>query len=226
MELNLKKEKARIKAEKWRKNNPEKVAAKMKRYREKRKALNENNLFLLKKEKTCSSRSCKQQNPQPIGSFYVDKTCADGFFAFCKACERSRKKEYEKNNQEKIRQKRKVYKKNNKEKHKVNAKKYYERYPEKVRALRLKNSYNLTLDQYNKMLEMQNKSCAICRRHSSEFKRTLSVDHDHETGEVRGLLCSPCNTAIGLFRENLVIIKLAASYIEKHNNTKNPLLGP
>ncbi len=53
--------------------------------------------------------------------------------------------------------------------------------------------YGISLDQYNIMLKLQNHACAICERHKSEFARSLSVDHDHKTKQVRGLLCFYCN---------------------------------
>ena len=50
----------------------------------------------------------------------------------------------------------------------------------------------------NKKLKEQNYCCAICNRHRDEFKRNLSVDHDHKTGKVRSLLCIICNTNVGV----------------------------
>lgn len=51
-------------------------------------------------------------------------------------------------------------------------------------------------DQYQSLLEKQNFCCAICLKHLSNFKKRLSVDHDHETGYIRGLLCTGCNKFI------------------------------
>lgn len=63
------------------------------------------------------------------------------------------------------------------------------------------------------MLARQCERCAICNRHQSEFKIALAVDHDHETGRVRGLLCKPCNIAIGLLGENQSHLMNAAAYL-------------
>lgn len=63
----------------------------------------------------------------------------------------------------------------------------------KARAYHLKRLYGITLEQYDQLLEKQNHSCAICKRHESEFKTRLAVDHDHKTGEIFGLLCMYCN---------------------------------
>lgn len=59
------------------------------------------------------------------------------------------------------------------------------------RALHLRKTYDLSVEQYEAMLESQDHRCAICRRRA--VTKNLHVDHDHATGEVRGLLCKPCN---------------------------------
>jgi len=79
---------------------------------------------------------------------------------------------------------------------------------------RLKKRYGLTLAQYNDMLASQGGVCAICRR-QCESGRNLAVDHDHRTGEVRGLLCRLCNQAIGQFRDNPITIWRALEYVAR-----------
>jgi hypothetical protein len=83
----------------------------------------------------------------------------------------------------------------------------------------LKNHYGITLEQYKEMLKEQNGLCAICGNPETdkigETLSTLAVDHDHETGRVRGLLCKKCNTAIGLFFENIDTIKKAIKYLKR-----------
>ena len=64
------------------------------------------------------------------------------------------------------------------------------------------------------MLEEQGGVCAICG--GDENGRTLAVDHDHQTGQIRGLLCSKCNVAIGYLSDSLEILKNAFAYLEKH----------
>lgn len=65
----------------------------------------------------------------------------------------------------------------------------------------LRNKYSMTVENYNKLLAQQGGKCAICRKHQSEFKYPLHVDHDHQTGRVRGLLCCGCNTGLGHFEK-------------------------
>ncbi|MFN8036229.1 MAG: endonuclease domain-containing protein [Acidimicrobiia bacterium] len=67
------------------------------------------------------------------------------------------------------------------------------------------------LEDFDRLLENQRGACAIC--HASPDDIQFHVDHDHETGEVRGLLCMRCNNALGLFRESTDVIDRAADYV-------------
>lgn len=77
----------------------------------------------------------------------------------------------------------------------------------------LKKAYGISVEDWSRMYEEQNGCCAICNRHQAEFKKRLSVDHCHKTGKIRGLLCQPCNHAIGLFKENTYVIQKALEYL-------------
>lgn len=82
------------------------------------------------------------------------------------------------------------------------------------REYHLKRKYNLSLEQYNELLAKQKNRCGVCRRHRKEFKTNFSVDHDHHTLEVRGLLCTNCNRyVIGRWRDPMVF-KNAAKYLK------------
>lgn len=70
---------------------------------------------------------------------------------------------------------------------------------EKVRNDRFMLTFGITLDDYNDMYTSQNGCCALCGKHQVEFKRRLAIDHDHKTGEIRGLLCLSCNTHLGVY---------------------------
>lgn len=78
------------------------------------------------------------------------------------------------------------------------------------RRTMLKWKYDLTIEEFDAMREAQGFACAICRE---LFDRTPHVDHDHETGAVRGLLCSSCNTGLGHFKDDPVRIAAAAVYL-------------
>ncbi len=75
--------------------------------------------------------------------------------------------------------------------------------------------YGITLDDYNKMFAEQEGKCSICGTHQCATGRALAVDHDHETGKVRGLLCSNCNTALGKFNDDVELLKKAIDYLRR-----------
>lgn len=68
---------------------------------------------------------------------------------------------------------------------------------------RLSYRYGITLPQYELILAAQNECCAICKKHRSNFKKALAVDHDHKTGKIRGLLCAVCNKFLGHYERYL-----------------------
>lgn len=87
--------------------------------------------------------------------------------------------------------------------------------PEDKRRDQLQRLYGITPEQYNEMVKAQGGVCAVCKR-SGHTKRPLHVDHCHDTGKVRALLCSSCNTALGLLGEDLERIKTLAVYLGEH----------
>lgn len=103
------------------------------------------------------------------------------------------------------------------EKGKNNSKRKYQNNKPKHRNWELKRLFGITLEDYNKMLLEQNEVCAICNQKEMNKKyRTLSVDHCHKTGKVRGLLCSNCNLGIGNMKDNINNLKNAINYLEKN----------
>lgn len=84
---------------------------------------------------------------------------------------------------------------------------------ERTRRLRLKESkrYGISREAQELLLEQQGHLCALCRRPPG--KKRLSVDHDHKTGHVRGMLCSPCNTALGSLQDSPELCERAAKYL-------------
>ena len=75
--------------------------------------------------------------------------------------------------------------------------------------------YNLTTEDYANMLARQKGGCAICSKANTN-NRNLHVDHCHETGHVRALLCNKCNSGLGMFRDNPEILEKAAQYLKIH----------
>jgi hypothetical protein len=86
----------------------------------------------------------------------------------------------------------------------------------------LMKSFGLSLAQYEAMHEAQNGCCAICKQperaksNGDGQPRRLAVDHCHATGRIRALLCSPCNTALGQFRDDPSILQTAIEYLKFH----------
>lgn len=70
--------------------------------------------------------------------------------------------------------------------------------------------YSLTKEQYDQMLTDQGNKCATCNK---ESKTKLHIDHSHETGQTRKLLCSQCNTALGLVKENIETLSTMIMYV-------------
>ena len=86
--------------------------------------------------------------------------------------------------------------------------------PGKVKDYYLEK-YGITFGAYTLMLIKQHYKCKICK--TLEGKKHLAVDHDHKTGKVRGLLCGPCNRALGSFKDDVDILKKAIIYLEESN---------
>ena len=85
----------------------------------------------------------------------------------------------------------------------------------------LKFKYNISIIEYEKLLKQQNYVCAICNEQETHKTKNgnikrLSVDHDHKTGKIRGLLCHRCNTTFGQVKENIQILINMISYKLKH----------
>lgn len=191
--------------------------------------------------------TCKEE--KPIVDFNKDKSRTDGLQRQCKDCVREYRKsnrdriqkqkaEYHKKNREKLREYDRKRRAENSEAESARSKQYYrenrdeillrrkerrEANPEVVKDIGLRHKYNITLEQYNKMLKEQEYVCAICKRHDATEK-SLSVDHDHKCcpgvrscGDcVRALLCSRCNTGLGQFGNDEGYLQEALKYIKKY----------
>jgi hypothetical protein len=98
----------------------------------------------------------------------------------------------------------------------INAEKYKAqpcRSPERRRLRHLKSRYGLTETQYASLLSKQDGVCRICN--NPDPSRPLCVDHAHDSGVVRGLLCNRCNRALGLFGDDVEVLLAAAQYLRQ-----------
>jgi len=151
--------------------------------------------------KKCS----KCQQIKPLTEFHKNRTTKDQRRRECKACHCADVKRSDSTPQERERRKQyfKAWKASN---------------PAKIaalsRACTLKRKYGITPSQYNAMLAAQGGVCAICRDRPA---KRLCVDHCHVSGKVRGLLCAKHNKALGLFGDNVTLLRLAAEYVEANN---------
>lgn len=139
---------------------------------------------------------------------------------------------YYKKNKETIKKQSQQYRHENTDKIKIRdrirSKKFYYSNRNKI-LLRMKQDYRdnpihfknkhyflnhkITLEKYTEMFNRQNGKCAICGTHQSKLPRNLAVDHNHNTGKIRGLLCFNCNYGLGRFHDNIDHLKNAITYL-------------
>jgi hypothetical protein len=97
--------------------------------------------------------------------------------------------------------------------------------PEIRRRYYLAHRYDMTPEEYEDLWEAQDGRCAICQKiaHVMDLRtgspRRLAIDHDHQTGKIRGLLCHDCNVAIGHLNDDVEILYKAISYLEGNDGT-------
>jgi len=136
-------------------------------------------------------RKCNRCEQTDISQFYANPNSKDKLSTLCKTCCKASTK---KAKMARIASKREEYKRAD-------------------RNTQYKKNYGITLDQYEQKLKDQDSRCPLCKTHQSELPRRLAVDHNHDTGKIRGLLCGDCNRALGLFKDNPEICINAANYL-------------
>jgi len=139
--------------------------------------------------KVCAK--CKTE--KPLEDFHKNRRSKNGLYSYCKPCSNAKVKKYFSNLSS-------------------------EKKDEYNHRNNLKKKFNLTPEQYEKMLSSQKAVCAICHKPDSEGKR-LAVDHCHETGIIRGLLCGHCNTGLGKFFDNISYLEQAIHYLKNVETT-------
>lgn len=159
---------------------------------------------------------CKNCNTEKPLEDMVKK---EGRYRFeCKECKNQKARERLKidpefREKERLRGKEKYEK--NKPKHLAITKRYRDENLPFYKDLHLRRTYGITMDDKNKMRESQNNKCAICEV-AFESDRHAYVDHCHNTNKVRGLLCHPCNSALGMFKDNIISIERASAYLKSY----------
>lgn len=133
-------------------------------------------------------------------NYYRKSNGPNGYTTECKQCT----KRYQDGRRSEILSYQKKWRKNN---------------PEKAKGHIVKSKYGITGDEYKEMLERSDSLCYACGLPETFVKngtiRSLSIDHDHETGKVRGLLCNSCNRAIGFAKDNADRLQACAEYLRR-----------
>jgi hypothetical protein len=145
--------------------------------------------------KTCSR--CKKS--KALCEYQKDSRAITGLSSKCKCCIKER------------RQKQKDYDRNY---WKLYAGRNIEKLKERDKSYNLKRKFNMTIEQYNTLLESQGGKCACCPKEKSSNGKSLAVDHCHVTGKIRGLLCNECNTSLGLLKEDITIMSNLIQYLQ------------
>ena len=180
---------------------------------------------MIQETKICAK--CKKKYPATLEYFYLNKHAKDKLNSWCKKChnKESKKKKDEKSGKN-IKIRNKKYHEKNKEKINERSRNAYhdfkKNYPEehkkRIHKYLLKTRYGITREEYDQFLEEQDNVCAICGcKETSKFKsriRELSVDHNHKTGKIRGLLCHNCNNILGRAKDNPLILMKCIKYLE------------
>lgn len=138
---------------------------------------------------------------KPLTEFHKTAKGKDGLHSYCKRCNIAKSGAWQKANQQKRLQQQRAWKKANKHKERE----YYTRY-----------RYGIELELYNAMYKAQRGVCAICR--NPPHRSVLCIDHCHETGRVRGLLCNCCNAMLGRLKDDKQALQRAIDYLDKHEN--------
>ena len=166
-----------------------------------------------------SKKKCsKCGEVKPLESYHNSICTKDGRYAMCKPCVLAKnnawrnankgkvaecKRQYMMRNRDAIREHRKAYM----AAHKVEAAEYRRRW-------NLAKRYGITLEQYADIWNRQGGLCGVCRK----THRKMVVDHDHDTGKVRGILCHPCNVCLGGLGDNLDGVMRVVRYLSGGEN--------
>jgi hypothetical protein len=166
-------------------------------------------------EKTITEKYCNRCNQtKPIDSFGNWKLGKDGKQLYCKECTNKQGRGYYDTNPRVIECRRVAIERSKERKLKSAERPQWVNYY-------LTRTYGITVHDYDAMLAAQKNVCAICLQTSKGTKRKrLHVDHDHQTGAIRGLLCVSCNIILGRWNDSPEIARRAVEYLLKPRQLK------
>lgn len=149
---------------------------------------------------------CKQD--KDVSLFHKDKKRVNGYTSWCKECRNTARADIYWKDPEHGRNRAKNYRES------LTAEQRYI----SNRNTKLKQAYGLTHEQVEEMKRLQGYKCYVCNKPEHEAgTKGLVVDHNHTTGQIRKMLCGPCNTALGLLNEDVGIFTSLIKYVEEHN---------
>ena len=141
---------------------------------------------------------------KPLDEFHRNVRKKDGHNLICKACANARTRGWRKAHPERA------------EKNRADTRRWNEENPDYRRRQMLQSKYGIAPEQYDALLSVQDGRCACCGTNEAGGQwGTFHVDHCHDTGRIRGLLCNRCNTAIGLFGDTVEGVDMAAAYMRR-----------
>lgn len=158
--------------------------------------------------RTCTD--CGQA--KPLVEFHKAKFGKHGVAAYCKPCRAKQKKAEYQNHKDTYKENSKIWRASEK-----GIESYNNYAKPTARKYSLLRNYGVTIEMYEAMMHAQGGVCLICGGVNKNGRR-LSVDHDHVTGAVRGLLCSACNFLIGHAKESIDVLNKAIGYLNSWNN--------
>lgn len=147
-----------------------------------------------------------------IGMFDKHINGKHGCVAKCKECRRKISRERWARNRDKYN----AYQREYKGKDKERWRRIHREHVWKYQGVVNRDGSKFTHSDYEAMLVVQEHKCGLCLEPASNFDKALFVDHSHERGHPRALLCSLCNFAIGQFKEKPELLRKAADYLERH----------
>lgn len=109
-----------------------------------------------------------------------------------------------------------IWHRKNRDKHLAYMRQRRATHAQSIKDSKLKSAFGITSATYNAMLLQQGGCCAICGKDSRANRKRLAVDHCHKTSRIRGLLCSPCNQALGIFKDSTQLLTSAIHYLKTH----------
>jgi hypothetical protein len=153
---------------------------------------------------------CPKHGPLPVSAFYAKKSSRDGLQGHCKTCSSEQAKQWQKDHPKKVRKRLKRWRDNNPDKVKLTNSDWYKSHKIEIQAQRRQTKYAIGREAYVHIAKRAAGCCEIC---GNKLKRA-QLDHDHQTGKIRGLLCCKCNLGLGNFNDDINKLKLAIKYLE------------